>query len=83
MRAVGAHVPSERPIDEAVERGADLVQIFLSDPAGLAEAAAQGGRCRTAGVADPDLCPFPLPDQCLRRQQQDPGPLAADPPGDM
>jgi deoxyribonuclease-4 len=34
MRAVGAHVPSEHPIDEARERGADLVQIFLSDPQG-------------------------------------------------
>ncbi|HLF61106.1 MAG TPA: deoxyribonuclease IV [Acidimicrobiia bacterium] len=32
MRAVGAHVPSLRPIEEARERGADLVQIFLSDP---------------------------------------------------
>jgi deoxyribonuclease-4 len=27
-------VPSERPIEEALERGADLVQIFLSDPQG-------------------------------------------------
>jgi deoxyribonuclease-4 len=34
MRAVGAHVPSEHPIEEARERGADLVQIFLSDPQG-------------------------------------------------
>jgi deoxyribonuclease-4 len=34
MRAVGAHVPSERPIEEARARGADLVQIFLSDPQG-------------------------------------------------
>ena len=31
---MGAHVPSERPIEEAKERGADLVQIFLSDPQG-------------------------------------------------
>ncbi|MEX1124250.1 MAG: deoxyribonuclease IV [Acidimicrobiia bacterium] len=31
---MGAHVPSERPIEEARERGADLVQIFLSDPQG-------------------------------------------------
>jgi deoxyribonuclease-4 len=29
---VGAHVPSISPLDEAVERGADLVQIFLSNP---------------------------------------------------
>jgi deoxyribonuclease-4 len=34
MRAVGAHVDSGRPIEEARERGADLVQIFLSDPQG-------------------------------------------------
>ncbi|MDP9494892.1 MAG: deoxyribonuclease IV [Actinomycetota bacterium] len=34
MSAVGAHVPSGRPIEEARERGADLVQIFLSDPQG-------------------------------------------------
>jgi deoxyribonuclease-4 len=30
--AVGAHVPSVHPLDEATERNADLVQIFLSDP---------------------------------------------------
>jgi deoxyribonuclease IV len=30
--AVGAHVPSVHPLDEAAERKADLVQIFLSDP---------------------------------------------------
>ncbi|MGH3649547.1 MAG: deoxyribonuclease IV [Acidimicrobiia bacterium] len=29
---VGAHVPSIRPLDEALERKADLVQIFLSNP---------------------------------------------------
>lgn len=29
---VGAHVPSERPLEEAVAREADLVQIFLSNP---------------------------------------------------
>jgi deoxyribonuclease-4 len=29
---VGAHVPSISPLDEAVERKADLVQIFLSNP---------------------------------------------------
>lgn len=29
---VGAHVPSEHPLDEAVAREADLVQIFLSNP---------------------------------------------------
>ncbi|MGC2240272.1 MAG: deoxyribonuclease IV [Acidimicrobiia bacterium] len=29
---VGAHVPSLHPLDEAEERGADLVQIFLSNP---------------------------------------------------
>lgn len=32
MRLVGAHVPSLHPLDEAEERGADLVQIFLSNP---------------------------------------------------
>lgn len=32
MTLVGAHVPSIRPLDEAVERKADLVQIFLSNP---------------------------------------------------
>jgi deoxyribonuclease IV len=30
--AVGAHVDPRRPLDEATARGADLVQIFLSDP---------------------------------------------------
>ena len=34
MRAVGAHVDSARPIEEARARGADLVQIFLSNPQG-------------------------------------------------
>lgn len=29
---VGAHTPSSHPLDEATERGADLVQIFLSNP---------------------------------------------------
>ena len=29
---VGAHIPSEHPIVAAEERGADLVQIFLSNP---------------------------------------------------
>lgn len=32
MIAVGAHVPSVHPLEEAAERNADLVQIFLSDP---------------------------------------------------
>ncbi len=32
MTLVGAHVPSINPLEEAVERGADLVQIFLSNP---------------------------------------------------
>lgn len=30
--AVGAHVESRNPIEEAAIRGADLVQVFLSDP---------------------------------------------------
>jgi len=29
---VGAHTPSERPLDEAEARNADLIQIFLSNP---------------------------------------------------
>jgi deoxyribonuclease-4 len=29
---VGAHVPSVRPLEEALERNADLVQVFLSNP---------------------------------------------------
>lgn len=32
MIALGAHTPAGDPIGEAVERGADLVQVFLSDP---------------------------------------------------
>jgi deoxyribonuclease-4 len=32
MTLVGAHIPSERPLVEAQERGADVVQIFLSNP---------------------------------------------------
>lgn len=32
MRLVGAHVPSLQPLDEAEERKADLVQVFLSNP---------------------------------------------------
>ena len=32
MTLVGAHVPSDRPLDEAEARSADLVQIFLSNP---------------------------------------------------
>ena len=32
MIPVGAHVPSISPLDEALERKADLVQIFLSNP---------------------------------------------------
>lgn len=31
---VGAHTPSEHPLEEARQRGADLVQIFLSNPQG-------------------------------------------------
>ncbi len=34
MSLVGAHVPSVHPLVEAAERGADLVQVFLSDPQG-------------------------------------------------
>jgi len=29
---IGAHVPSIHPLEEAAERGADLVQVFLSNP---------------------------------------------------
>lgn len=32
MIPVGAHVPSEDPLAEAAERGADIVQCFLSNP---------------------------------------------------
>lgn len=32
MNPVGAHTPSQHPLVEAEERGADLVQIFLSNP---------------------------------------------------
>lgn len=32
MIRIGAHVPSEAPLREAVARGADLVQMFLSNP---------------------------------------------------
>ena len=32
MSSVGAHVPSDDPLTEAEERGADLVQFFLSNP---------------------------------------------------
>ncbi len=32
MIAVGAHVPSVSPLEEARERNAEVVQIFLSDP---------------------------------------------------
>lgn len=32
MTLVGAHIPSHAPLAEAAERGADLVQIFLSNP---------------------------------------------------
>lgn len=32
MIRVGAHVPSMSPLDEALERNADVVQIFLSNP---------------------------------------------------
>ncbi len=31
---VGAHVPPEKPLDEAERIGADCVQVFLSDPQG-------------------------------------------------
>jgi deoxyribonuclease IV len=34
VTGVGAHVPSVHPLQEATERGADLVQVFLSDPQG-------------------------------------------------
>ena len=32
MRRIGAHVGSDRPLDHAREIGADVVQIFLSNP---------------------------------------------------
>lgn len=34
MMQVGAHTPSEHPLEEAAARKADLVQIFLSNPQG-------------------------------------------------
>lgn len=34
MMQVGAHTPSEHPLEEAAAREADLVQIFLSNPQG-------------------------------------------------
>jgi deoxyribonuclease-4 len=34
MMQVGAHTPSEHPLEEAAARNADLVQIFLSNPQG-------------------------------------------------
>lgn len=32
MTLLGAHIPSIRPLEEAEERGADVIQMFLSDP---------------------------------------------------
>ena len=42
---IGAHVPQEDPVAEAVARDADLVQFFLGDPQGYAgpEVAYAGG----------------------------------------
>jgi deoxyribonuclease-4 len=34
MTLIGAHTDPTRPLQEATDRGADLVQIFLSDPQG-------------------------------------------------
>lgn len=34
MIPVGAHTPAARPLEEAAGRGADLVQLFLSNPQG-------------------------------------------------
>ena len=32
MRRIGAHVSTDHPLDHAGELGADVVQIFLSNP---------------------------------------------------
>ena len=39
---IGAHVDSEDPLAEAVSRGADVVQFFLTDPQGYASPNAGG-----------------------------------------
>src|SRR4051794_41887397 len=44
---IGAHVPQQDPVAEAVARGADLVQFFLGDPQGY-----QGPEIAFPGGAD-------------------------------
>jgi endonuclease IV len=58
-RIVGAHVAPEHPLDEAAALGADCVQVFLSDPQGLAEPLREMIRaadapvvCETPGTPD-------------------------------
>ena len=63
-------------------RGGSGADLPLRPP-GLEEAASQAGRRRASGLAHPDLCPLSLPDQRLRRQQQDPGAVPTHPPGDV
>ena len=56
---IGAHVAPERPLEEAAALGADCVQVFLSDPQGLAKPLREMIRaadapvvCETPGTPD-------------------------------
>lgn len=50
---VGAHTPSERPLVEAKERGADLVQIFLSNPQSWKKPAPRADAAELRGASIP------------------------------
>jgi deoxyribonuclease IV len=53
MTLVGAHVPTEAPLREAEERGADLIQIFLSNPQSWKKPAPRADAAELRGSAIP------------------------------
>ena len=69
---IGAHVPSIHPLEEAAELGADLVQIFLSNPqswkkpAPRADAAALGASALPLYVHAPYLINVASPNNRVR-----------------
>lgn len=56
---VGAHTPSDQPLVEAAKRGADLVQIFLSNPQGWKKPAPREDAVELRGASIPVIVHAP------------------------
>lgn len=50
---IGAHVPTEDPLGEAEKRGADCVQVFLSNPKSWKKPVPRGDAAQLAAAATP------------------------------